>query len=143
MTRHRVRCDNAAVFIHRDLDGHSAGGMRCSGNHWIGRWGQSGGLAIQYSAGDRCPWCALGSGFFVPALFFFRLEDLAINRTYPDIGSRTLIAVTATTTRVNTPPNTTDGTVPIKRAAVPDSKAPSSFELPMKIAWTDATRPSR
>ena len=55
----------------------------------------------------------------------------------------TFTAVTATTSSVANPPSTTDGTVPISRAAVPDSKAPISFELPMKIAFTEDTRPSR
>ena len=56
-------------------------------------------------------------------------------------GTRT--AVTATTASVAIPPSTTDGTVPSSLAATPDSNAPISLELPMKMALTDETRPSR
>ena len=56
-------------------------------------------------------------------------------------GTRT--AVTATTASVASPPSTTDGTVPRSLAATPDSNAPISLELPMKMALTEETRPSR
>ncbi len=36
---------------------------------------------------------------------------------------------------------TTAGTAPMSAAATPDSKAPSSFEAPMKTAFTALTRP--
>src|SRR5690242_20928994 len=48
-----------------------------------------------------------------------------------------------TTDNDATPPTTTEVTVPRSRAATPDSKAPSSFEDPMKMAFTEETRPSR
>ena len=56
-------------------------------------------------------------------------------------SSGTFRAVAATTASVMHPPKITEGTVPINRAAAPDSNAPSSFELPMKIAFTAETRP--
>ena len=54
-----------------------------------------------------------------------------------------LAATIPTTDSEATPPSTTDVTVPNNRAATPDSKAPSSLEEPMKIAFTDETLPSR
>ena len=39
------------------------------------------------------------------------------------------------------PPNTTEETVPIRAAAVPDSNSPISFDEPMKIELTEAIRP--
>jgi hypothetical protein len=44
---------------------------------------------------------------------------------------------------VSTPPITTLGAVPKIRAATPLSKAPISFDEPMKMAFTLDTRPSR
>ena len=46
------------------------------------------------------------------------------------------------TTTVMTPPTTTEETVPSSLAATPDSKAPISFDDPMKIWLTAETRPS-
>ena len=46
------------------------------------------------------------------------------------------------TTTVMAPPTITEGTVPSRRAATPDSKAPISFDEPMKIWFTAETRPS-
>src|SRR6185436_2106180 len=48
---------------------------------------------------------------------------------------------TPVTTRVATPPITTDGTVPHHDAVTPDSNSPSSFEAPMKTLFTALTRP--
>ena len=42
---------------------------------------------------------------------------------------------------VSEPPITTAGTAPIRAAAAPDSKAPSSFEALMKTISTALTRP--
>src|SRR6266436_7181901 len=39
------------------------------------------------------------------------------------------------------PPATTEITGPNNAAVNPDSKAPNSFEVPMKILFTDETRP--
>ena len=50
-------------------------------------------------------------------------------------------AVAPTTASVMQPPNTTDGTSPSRRAATPDSNAPSSFDEPMKMPLIDDTRP--
>ena len=52
-----------------------------------------------------------------------------------------ILAVLATTISVMIPPNATDGTKPISLAVIPDSKAPSSFDEPIKILFTEATRP--
>ena len=46
-----------------------------------------------------------------------------------------------TTIKVMVPPNNTDGTVPNKRAEVPDSKAPISLDDPINIEFTADTRP--
>src|SRR5439155_9886760 len=47
-----------------------------------------------------------------------------------------------TTASDATPPSTTAGTVPSSLAVTPDSNAPSSFDEPMKIEFTEETRPS-
>src|SRR3977135_4407946 len=52
-------------------------------------------LAVQHSAGNSRPWCGFDRSFLLARLFFFGLQHLAVYRTNPDIGSRTLIAVTA------------------------------------------------
>ena len=52
-----------------------------------------------------------------------------------------LIAVKPTVNIVIAPPNTTAGTVPISLAVAPLSKAPSSFEEPTNIEFTEATLP--
>ena len=49
--------------------------------------------------------------------------------------------VMVTITRVTDPPNITDGTVPKSLAAVPDSKAPISLELPINMEFTAETLP--
>lgn len=46
-----------------------------------------------------------------------------------------------TITSVILPPKITDGTVPNNLAAVPDSKAPISFDEPINIEFTADTRP--
>ena len=46
-----------------------------------------------------------------------------------------------TINKVITPPKTTAGTVPSNLAATPDSKAPISFDEPMKILLTADTLP--
>src|SRR5205823_2799173 len=49
---------------------------------------------------------------------------------------------TASTTRiVPMPPATTEITGPNSEAVKPDSSAPNSFDVPMKILFTDETRP--
>src|SRR5882762_1067234 len=53
------------------------------------------GFTVKHSAGNPRSWCGFGCSFLLALLFFLRLEDLAVYRTDPDIGSRTLIAVTA------------------------------------------------
>ncbi len=50
-----------------------------------------------------------------------------------------LTAVNPTISSVTVPPKTTDGTVPIKRAARPLSKAPNSLLLQINIVLTAAT----
>ena len=52
-----------------------------------------------------------------------------------------ILAVLATTISVMIPPNATEGIRPISLAVIPDSKAPSSFDEPIKMLLTDATRP--
>src|SRR3954463_1014451 len=47
----------------------------------------------------------------------------------------------ATTSSVPTPPPTTDATGPNAAAVMPDSNAPSSFDVTMKIVFTADTRP--
>ena len=42
---------------------------------------------------------------------------------------------------VKTPPITTAGTAPTRAAAMPDSKAPSSFDAPMNSSSTALARP--
>ena len=68
-----------------------------------------------------------------------RWETSEIDRSLRSCG--TLSDTTNTVRIVMLPPNTTDGTVPIIRAATPDSKAPISFDDPMKIWFTADTRP--
>jgi len=51
------------------------------------------------------------------------------------------LAVVATTIKVMIPPKATEGTRPISLAAIPDSKAPNSFDEPIKILLTEATLP--
>lgn len=51
------------------------------------------------------------------------------------------LAVRETTTSVKTPPIIIEGFSPNKRAVVPDSNAPISFDEPMKIPFTAETRP--
>ena len=46
-----------------------------------------------------------------------------------------------TISKVILPPNITEGTVPNSLAAVPDSKAPISFEEPINIEFTADTLP--
>lgn len=46
-----------------------------------------------------------------------------------------------TTMRVIAPPKITEGITPRSFAANPDSKAPISFDEPMKMLFTAATRP--
>src|SRR5262245_37256096 len=50
-------------------------------------------------------------------------------------------ATVRTTTIVPTPPATTEKTGPKKPATTPDSKAPSSFEVPIKRALSADTLP--
>ena len=50
-------------------------------------------------------------------------------------------AVLATTSTVMIPPNTIALRMPIKSAVTPDSKAPISFDEPMKIPLTADTLP--
>ena len=52
-----------------------------------------------------------------------------------------IFAVVPTTIKVMIPPNATEGIRPISLAVTPDSKAPSSFDEPIKILFTEATRP--
>src|SRR5215831_5771298 len=61
----------------------------------------------------------------------------------PSLRSRgTPTPIATTTPNDANPPKITDGTVPSSRAATPDSNAPSSFDEPTKIEFTDDTRPS-
>ena len=53
----------------------------------------------------------------------------------------TFTAVNATTPRVSSAPIQTERTVPSRVAATPLSKAPNSFDEPMKTVLTAATRP--
>src|SRR5438270_126440 len=55
----------------------------------------------------------------------------------------TAAPIPITTTSDAKPPRTTDVTVPNSFAATPDSNAPSSFDEPTKIEFTDDTLPSR
>ena len=55
-------------------------------------------------------------------------------------GLFTLMVVKTTASVIN-PPKTTEGTRPINLAATPDSKAPNSFDDPINMLFTDATRP--
>ncbi len=48
---------------------------------------------------------------------------------------------TPTTIKVIAPPKITEGTSPIRLAAVPDSNAPNSLDEPTKMLFTDDTRP--
>src|SRR5262245_24149147 len=64
----------------------------------------------------------------------------SMERIRRSLGTRA--ATSPTTPSEATPPRTTAGTVPRRRAATPDSKAPISFDEPMKIEFTDDTRPS-
>src|SRR5262249_3712099 len=50
-------------------------------------------------------------------------------------------ATSPTVTSVIAPPKSTEGTVPITLAASPDSNEPISFDDPMKMPFTEATRP--
>src|SRR5205814_7859179 len=50
-------------------------------------------------------------------------------------------ATTSTTRIVPMPPATTEITGPNSAAVNPDSSAPNSFDVPMKILFTDETRP--
>src|SRR5215471_5019094 len=50
-------------------------------------------------------------------------------------------ATPSTTRIVPIPPATTETTGPKSAAVNPDSSAPNSFEVPMKILFTDETRP--
>src|SRR5205085_1908906 len=60
-----------------------------------------------------------------------RDDGVEISRIRRSAGERHMVM--ATTMSVMTPPKTTEGTVPRSFAARPDSKAPISFEEPMKI----------
>src|SRR5436190_4361485 len=51
--------------------------------------------------------------------------------------------IAITTPKDANPPSTTDGTGPRSFAATPDSNAPSSFDEPTKIEFTDDTRPNK
>src|SRR5438874_7647255 len=50
-------------------------------------------------------------------------------------------ATPSTTRIVPIPPATTEATGPNNAAVSPDSSAPNSFDVPMKILFTDETRP--
>jgi hypothetical protein len=50
-------------------------------------------------------------------------------------------AVTTTTRIVKIPPRIIEGFKPNALAVIPDSKAPISFDEPMKIPFTAETRP--
>ena len=52
-----------------------------------------------------------------------------------------ILAVVPTTIKVIMPPNATEGIKPISLAVMPDSNAPNSFDEPMKMLFTEATRP--
>lgn len=52
-----------------------------------------------------------------------------------------ILAVVPTTIKVMIPPNATEGISPISLAVIPDSNAPNSFDEPMKMLFTEATRP--
>ena len=63
-------------------------------------------------------------------LSMFNLRNFGVN-----------LAVTITTKTVKIPPTTIDGFKPNALAVVPDSKAPISFDEPMKIELTADTLP--
>src|SRR2546430_12576730 len=70
--------------------------------------------------------------------------------SYPEPFSRPYLRISgqisamAITTRiVPTPPETTENTCPKRCATNPDSKPPSSFEVPMNRLFTAETRPRR
>ena len=60
-----------------------------------------------------------------------------VKSNFLNVGN--LIAVNPTVNIVMTPPKTTAGTVPINFAVAPLSKAPSSFDEPTNIEFTEAT----